>query len=132
MTILDVSCFDDLDEFGAEITDPLESLEQDNYHRLVTNPGDNIDDPDFGLGLPRLLSGNAADLMSAAPRIEAELRKDTRNEEVRAVITPLEKGVYDVSIVVVPNAEEVGTTEKELLMRLRGGAGGLELIDATA
>lgn len=128
MTILDLRCLDDLDEHASEITDPLESLIQDNYHRIITPPGQNIDDPDFGLGIQRMLSGSTADLASMGPRIEAELRKDPRNAEVRALVTPLDKGVYDIAIAIVPDAEEVGTTEKELLMRLRGTAEGVELV----
>lgn len=124
---MDLRCWDDLDAFGDELTDPLEQLEQDNYHRLITPPGQNIDDPDFGIGLPRMLSGNTHDLQSLGARIEAELRKDSRNAEVRALITPLERGVYDIAIRIVPDPEEVGTTEGELLMELRGGEAGLEL-----
>jgi hypothetical protein len=126
MTMLDVRCFFDLDEFGEEITDPLEQLEQDNYHRLITPPGQNIDDPDFGLGLPMLLSGSID--ASIGPRIEAELREDPRNAEVVALVQPLAGGEYDIQISIVPDPEKVGTTEKELLMQLRGTADGLELL----
>ncbi|MDX6479515.1 MAG: hypothetical protein QOG85_25 [Gaiellaceae bacterium] len=124
MTILDLSCFDDLDELGSEITDPLEQLEQDNYHRLITPPGQNIDDPNFGLGLTRLVSGSSSDIASLGPRIEAELRKDPRNAEVSALVTELERGVYDIQIRIVPDAAALGTTDRELLMRLVGKTDG--------
>lgn len=120
--ILDVVCFEDLDEYGAEITDPLESLKQDNYHRLVELPGSNIDDPGRGLGLVRLLNGKESDLVSAGPRVEAELRKDPRNIEVRCRITPVAKGKYDVDIAIVPDPE-LGS---EFLMQLRASGETLE------
>lgn len=125
--ILDLRCFDDLDELAAEITDPLEQLEQDNYHRLITPPGQNIDDPDFGLGLPQMLSAGLRDAQALGPAIEGELRKDSRNDVVRALITEVARGEYDIEIRIVPNASELGTTEEELVMRLRAGADGVEL-----
>ncbi len=128
MTILDLRCLDDLDEHASEITDPLESLEQDNFHRIITPPGMNIDDPDFGLGIHRFLSVGGTDLPSLGPRLEAELRKDPRNAEVRAFVEPLERGVYDITLAIVPDPVEVGTTEKELIMRLRAGPDGVELL----
>lgn len=107
-TVIDVVCWDDLDEFGAEITDPLEALRQDNHHRLITPPGQNIDDPDFGLGIDRMLSGDDSELGSLAPRIEAEFRKDPRNKEVQALITPLANpGEFDIAISIVTDEEEL-------------------------
>lgn len=126
MTILDVVCFDDLDEFGAEITEPIEALKQDNYHRLVELPGSNIDDPGRGLGLVRLLNGKESDLVSAGPRVEAELRKDPRNAEVRCRITPVAKGEYDIDIAIVPDPEQLGSVEGEFLMQLRARGETLE------
>lgn len=126
MTILDLDCFDDLDEYGGEITDPLTCLRQDNYHRLITPPGRNLDDPDFGLGLDLLLSGSAADVMSVGPRAEAELLKDSRNGEVVATVTTVRQGVYDLSIAIVPNADELGPLEA-FTMVLRTTPTGSEL-----
>jgi hypothetical protein len=88
MTIFDVRCFDDLDEFGGELRlpeDALEQLEQDNYHRIITPRGGNPDDPSFGLGLEELLSGDLDPAIGSL--IEAELRRDPRNGAVRAVVT---------------------------------------------
>lgn len=107
-TVIDVVCWDDLDEFGAEITDPIESLRQDNHHRLITPPGQNIDDPDFGLGIDRMLSGDDSELGSLAPRIEAEFRKDLRNAQVRATITPTaNRNEYEIRIEIVTDTEEL-------------------------
>lgn len=92
----DVRCFDDLDLFGEEITDPLEELEQDNYHRLITPRGGNVDDPNLGLGLAEMLS--AARDGSLAPRAEAELLKDERNLSVRATVTELSNDATGVTI----------------------------------
>lgn len=118
MTILDLDCYDDLDELGGELTDPLDVLEQDNFHRLIEPPGSNIDDPAAGLGLPLLVSGSSNDIASLGPRIEGELLKDKRNQDVSALVLEVERGVYDITITIVPNAEELGTTERELVMKL--------------
>lgn len=88
--MLDVRCFDDLDLFAAEITDPQEQLEQDNYHRMIEPPGSNIDDTERGLGLEDMLGGELDP--SIGPVTEAELRKDTRNASVRATVTDVGQG----------------------------------------
>lgn len=138
MTILDLRCLDDLDDLAEEITDPFESLFQDNYHRLIDPPGSNLDDKNWGLGIKRFLSAStslsqrqeaAVNLASLASRIEAELRKDDRNAEVRARVTPTaNRGEYSITVVWVPDPDLVGTPEKQQIMNLRGGAGGVELV----
>lgn len=121
--MFDVRCFDDLDDAGEEITDPLEALEQDNYHRLITPPGGNIDDPAFGLGLPLMLSGNDRALDSLSAQIEGELLEDERNAEVRALITAgTEPGAYDIAIAIVTDDGAI------LNMRLRASGDVVELL----
>lgn len=104
--MIDVRCFDDLDEFGGEITDPDEALWQDNHHRLITPRGMNIDDDDFGLGIPEMLSGVGDGSIGA--KIEDELRKDDRNVSVTATVTKTASGhqgdEYDVYIAIVTDA----------------------------
>lgn len=118
----DILCLDDLDEFGTELGDDLASLEQDNYHRLITPPGRNIDDPDFGLGIDRLLSGDTHDIASLGSRIEAEFRKDPRNAQVRVLVTPFEREKYRISISVVTDKSQL------LEMTVISGRNGTELV----
>ena len=124
----EIQCLYDLDEFGTEITDPAEELYQDLVHRIITPPGQNIDDPDNGLGIDGLLSGSNADLISLGPRIEAELRKDDRVADVRALVTPLGRGVYSIRIAVVPDSNVIQTAEEELYLEFRSGTNGTELV----
>lgn len=92
----DVRCYDDLDPFGEEITNPLEELAQDNYHRIITPRGRNVDDPNLGLGIPEMLSGVRDG--SIRGRAEAELLKDERNVSVEATVTELETGPKGTSV----------------------------------
>lgn len=124
----EIRCLDDLDLFATEISDPAEELYQDLYHRLITPPGGNIDDPNFGLGIDRLLSGSNADLIALGPRIEAEFRKDDRVADVRALVTPLARDSYSIRIAVVPEPSKVASAETELYLELRSGTSGVELV----
>ncbi len=40
---MDVVCFEDLDEFGRDLDDPVEELEQDIVHMLFESFGSNAD-----------------------------------------------------------------------------------------
>jgi hypothetical protein len=104
--MVDVICFDDLDEFGGELDDPLEELGQDLYHRLIEPPGSNLDDPDRGLGLEERLSGPIKPSLKA--EIEAELRKDDRVQAVQASITQTAADEYAVDIQVEANEGVLG------------------------
>lgn len=112
----DIRLFDDLDLFGAETADALEELDQDNYHRLITGRGRNPDDPDGGIGLIDMLSGEYDP--SIPSFIEAELRKDTRNLAVAVTVTNIEDGVYAVQI-------DIQADEGELQMNLEVGPDGV-------
>jgi hypothetical protein len=101
----DVRCFDDLDSFASEITEPLEQLDQDNHHRLISPLGSNPDDPDFGLGLEELLSGELDPAIGSL--IEAELRKDRRNATVTALVTPQGDSQLFIDITIVTDDDEL-------------------------
>lgn len=116
----DVLCLDELDRFGAELTDPLEELAQDDYHRLIEAPGENPDDPDRGLGLEDMLSAaisagaknaDTGDLALLGPRIETELGKDVRNADVKATVRVTSDGhtgtVFDVVVEIVTDKNEL-------------------------
>lgn len=105
---MDLRCFDDLDLFGEETANPLEELEQDLYHRLITPPGRNPDDPDGGIGLLDLLSGDYD--ISIPSRIEAEIRKDTRVLAVAVLVTEVANGQYRVQIDVQADEGVLGMT----------------------
>ena len=104
---MDLVCFDDLDHFAAETTTAMEELAQDLYHRLIEQPGSNIDDPDRGLGIEDMLSGPVDPQLTH--RIEAELRKDDRVDAVKATVTELgDDGAFRIEIEVEANEETVG------------------------
>ena len=114
---MDFVCYDDLNEFGAETTSPLEELEQDNYHRLITPRGRNLDDPDGGIGLEDMLSGPYDPATGA--KIEGELRKDPRNAVVRALVTEIAADSYRIQI-------DIETDDDELLrLAVNVGADGV-------
>lgn len=120
--MVDGLCFEDLDLGGQEIDDPLAELEQDIFHRLIERPGENIDDPDRGVGLLDALSGPIDN--DLARRIEADLHKDSRISAVRAVISAIEGGVgqYRIQVFVVVD-------EQELAIELESdGAGGVRRV----
>ena len=60
MTV-EIRCFEDMDQFGSETVDELENLAQDLYHRLIEDPGSNLDDPSRGMGLLNVLSAGVSD-----------------------------------------------------------------------
>jgi hypothetical protein len=105
MTMLDVLCFNDLDIFATEITDPLEQLGQDNYHRLIEAPGSNPDDLNRGFGIEERLSGVLDPAIG--PGIEAELRKDTRNATVTAQVTSTGPGQQRIEIAIETDDDEL-------------------------
>lgn len=116
---MDLRCYVDLDLFAAECDDPLEELEQDNFHRIVEAPGSNLDDPDRGLGISSVLSGVAD--RSLGPRAEAELLKDPRNRAVRARVSSDGDGSYRMDL-------EVEADEGVVAMAVGFGADGVRRV----
>jgi hypothetical protein len=102
----EIRCYDDVDQFGAETVDEYEELLQDCYHRLIEEPGSNIDDPDRGLGIEDMLSGPLDPLLKQ--RIEAELRKDERVSSSAATITEIEAGSFRIEIQIEVDESVVG------------------------
>lgn len=86
---VDLVCFDDFEPSLRE-TDPnsVESLAQDNYHRLITEPGSLPDDLDFGKDITSWLSRGMTplDVQDMQGEAETELLKDDRNQEVSASV----------------------------------------------
>jgi len=113
----EIDCFDDIALLGGELTDPLDELAQDLYHRLIETPGSNPDDPDAGLGIEDALSGVGGGT-ALGHRIEAELQKDSRVDACQAVVTSDGDGAFGISIAVQPNAEELGADAATLDLEL--------------
>jgi hypothetical protein len=104
---VDALCFDDITEFGDEIDDPVEELIQDLYHRLIEEPGSNLDDLDRGYGISNMLSGPFDASMGYA--IEAEFRKDDRVSDATVIVSEQETvGHYRVDIVVDYDDQKIG------------------------
>lgn len=99
----DFDCFDDLNVFDVDVTDPVEVLWQDVFHRLIETPGSNIDDPDRGVGIEDALSGVFDP--NLARRVEADLRKDDRIDAVECVITRDGEDEYRVDITIEVNGD---------------------------
>lgn len=86
---VDLICLDDFTPSMAE-TDPnsLESLVQDNYHRLITEPGTVPDDLDYGIDVMGYLSLGMTqdDKLQISGDVETQLKRDDRNAEVSATV----------------------------------------------
>ncbi len=107
--MVDLVCFEDLDEFGAELDDPIAELEQDIYHRCIESPGSNLDvPPDASLGLEDVLNGPLDPSLGA--RVESGLRKDARIDAVQATVTDVDGGTTQIAIEVEVDDEELGVT----------------------
>lgn len=92
LTYTDLVCDDDVDPNAAETTSDLQTLEQDIYHILLEDPGSNPDDPDRGVGVPSLLSGDTSVLATIPRQIESQLLNDERIEQVQAQIVHIPAG----------------------------------------
>lgn len=103
----DLVCIDDLTA-TLEETDPASyaSLSQDIYHRITTERGSLVDDPDFGEDVRGYLSAATTEreLLSISGRLEAEILKDDRVSTVSVdmALTPGTSAQLDLTIVVTP------------------------------
>lgn len=81
----DLSCADDLDENFAELApnDP-QVVAQYTYRRMITNPGECADDPDWGCGLPRMLSSGYTEkqIKTIEDALRGEIARDDRLQDV--------------------------------------------------
>lgn len=104
---VELDWWDDMDPFGAELTDPVEILKQDCYHRLIESPGSNIDDPEAGIGIENHLSG-VANLPVLEALIDAELQKDERIDVSSTKIEARGNGVYAIHLHIEYDGEVLG------------------------
>lgn len=96
MSVPDLVCWDDLDPYGAETTDDLEQYEQDTYHALIQNRGENLADPAAGLGIEDALGGPSDPNLKH--RIETECLKDERTLTSTAQVTTLPSGQCQIAL----------------------------------
>ena len=103
---IDLVCVSDLDPKLAETRDDtIESLAQDLFHRVTTERGTIIDDPDFGEDVLSYASRaiEPKDYASIAGRLASECRKDDRVSRVVVEVTqPNGPGSLYVLIDVTP------------------------------
>ena len=102
----DVVCYEDLDEFGRDLDDPVEELEQDIVHMLLESYGTNISDPERSIGLEDALSGSAD--RGLRHRIETKLTQDPRIDAAECTLTDEGSGVVRVQLRIQANGDELG------------------------
>lgn len=106
---MDLLCWDDVDEFGTEIDDPLLELQQDVFHMLLESFGSNPDAPSRGVGVQRRLSGPIS--INTSREIESRLKEDTRIAAARCSITPLDTvGEYRIDLLLQVDEQEIALT----------------------
>lgn len=103
---VDLDHWDDMDPYAAELTDPVDILKQDIFHRLIETPGSNLDDPELGIGLEQRLSGVVDPNLAA--HIDAALQKDPRIDVSTTTVSRVSDGVYAIHIVIEYDGEELG------------------------
>jgi hypothetical protein len=96
----DLVCVTDLTP-TLEETDPTttQSLAQDIYHRITTERGSLVDDPDFGEDVRGYLSSATTprELFAIGGRLEAEILKDDR---VRSVTVDVQGNTSELNITI--------------------------------
>lgn len=102
----DVVCFEDLDEFGRDLDDPVEELYQDIVHMLFESFGTNADAPDRSIGLEDALS--APTDPSLRHRIELKLTDDPRIDAAEATLVSVDDTHTRIDLKIQANATELG------------------------
>lgn len=104
--MVDALCFDDLDEFGRELDDPIGELEQDIVHMLFESYGSNVDARERSVGLEDALSGPVNPGLKRY--IEKKLSDDPRVIGAQATITQLDDGTVRIDLKIQANESELG------------------------
>jgi hypothetical protein len=105
---LDALCYDDLDEFGRDIDDPIAELEQDIVHMVFESYGSNCSAPDRSIGLDDALSGPFDTALKH--RIETKLADDPRIDAAKATLTDQTGGVVTIRLDIQADQTEIGIT----------------------
>jgi hypothetical protein len=102
----DVVCYDDLDEFGRDLDDPVTELEQDVVHMLLESYRTNVDALERSIGLEDALSGPTDP--GLRHRIETKLSDDPRIDAAKAVLTATDNQTVRVDLFLQVNGAELG------------------------
>jgi hypothetical protein len=105
---MDGLCFDDIDEFGRELDDPIEEFYQDVVHMLFEAYRSNPDDEERSLAIEDALSGPKD--RGLKHRIEAKLEHDPRIDAASATLTDEPGNVIRIELVMKANGQELGIT----------------------
>jgi hypothetical protein len=121
----DLVCFEELAGDGAQESEGLPQLAQDNFHRVTTARGKIPGYPNDGIDIRELLSkGMTPTAVADIPgQLRSELLKDKRNREVR--VTPALEGADTLRLVirctpVVGEAFDLTMTASAAAVRLLG------------
>lgn len=109
----DLLCLDDVDLYATELDDPIAELEQDLYHRLLEDPGENLDDPDRGCGLRQSLNGPIV-VSELQKRVENDFKKDERVDDAKATVEDLGTGHFRLRVEVTASGQKLGITVDNL------------------
>mgnify|MGYP006921385996 CR=1 FL=1 len=104
----DVICYDDLDEFGRDLDDPLLELEQDVVHMLLEGYGTNVSAPERSLALDDALGGASAP--NLRHWIETKLTDDPRIDAVECTLTDEGNGSTRIALRLQVDGDELGIT----------------------
>ncbi len=116
---MDGLAFDDMDEFGRELDDPLAELVQDVVHLLLEVFGSNPDALGRGVGLVAALSGPASRIPGIRAQIESQLHDDPRISNAKATITATDsRGTYRIDLEI-----EVNGADLALALEVDSGGG---------
>ncbi len=110
----DVLCYEDLDQFGADIDDPLAELEQDIVHMLFESWGSNASDTQRSIGLEDSLSASITNSTGLKARIESKLSDDPRIVAARATISTVSASqagnIYGIQLDIQADQGQLGIT----------------------
>lgn len=103
---MDAVCYDDLDEFGRDLDDPVTELEQDIVHMLLESYRTNIDALERSVGLEDALSGtNNAGLKHT---VETKLCDDPRIDAAKATFTQVDSQTIRIDLLIQADSLELG------------------------
>jgi hypothetical protein len=103
---VDVVCYDDLDEFGRDLDDPVTELEQDIVHMLLESYRTNIDAFERSIGLGDALSGAAN--AGLKHTVETKLCDDPRIDAAQATFTQVDSQTIRIDLLIQADSLELG------------------------
>ena len=126
---IDLVCVNDIDPLMAEtLSDTVQSLAQDSFHRITTPRGGLPDDPNYGIDIRAMLNVGVTQSAqrSIASAISGELLKDDRIDDVETDLViggSFRAPAYTLTITITPKDGSgafdliVAVTDGEVLLR---------------